>query len=160
MLGSNISKSGRQFFARLGSYFFLYHVDQPPKQLWFGKLWSLELTRFYFYKEPKKSHFYILYFACVWKRVTKLFWSENRQKGVMSIFSKTAFVVTKIFQILAYGGDNLSHPYTHVFGKIFVAASDNIMLNQTVTHRGKIPMESPKLTGYVIWHCLHFNWHI
>ena len=24
---------------------------------------------------------------------------------------------------LDYGGDNLSHPYTHVFGKIFVAAS-------------------------------------
>ena len=47
---------------------------------------------------------------------------KNRKKGVMSIFSKTVFVVTKIFRIWTMG-DNFPRPYTHVFGKIFVAAS-------------------------------------
>ena len=42
---------------------------------------------------------------------------EKWQKGDKSIFSKTVFVVTKIFLDLDYGGDNLSHLYTHVFGK-------------------------------------------
>ena len=32
---------------------------------------------------------------------------------------------------LDYGGDHLSHPYTHVFGKIFVAASVTKVLTRS-----------------------------
>ena len=37
-----------------------------------------------------------------------------------------------------YGGDNLSHPYTHVFGKIFVAASVICGKLQLVCVRSKV----------------------
>ena len=49
---------------------------------------------------------------------------KTAQKVVMSIFLETVFACgDKNITDLDYGGDNLTHPYTHVFGKIFVAAS-------------------------------------